>query len=520
MGVVNRAAAAVWNAWPRKQASDPSPGDDFWYEDVSRPNAAGVAVTPDIALKASALFTCVKFLAETIASMPPDVLRTLAGGGREPAPNHPLHELIHYQPNDTNTAVEFWEMTIMHGALRGTSYAEIVPGPRGPVDQLIPLHTDRVTPQRVRDGTWRFRVTNPHTGETRILLQEELLRIPGMSSDGLNGIRIVDVAAEAIGLGMAADQYAGRMFSNRLNVGGYLVHPSKISAEAQKNLIQRLMERFAGADNAHRPIVLQEGMDFKPATMTGRETQLLEARKWQVLEICRFFRIPPYMVGILDAPKANVEQQALDLVKYTLRPWVRRIEQACRRDLIVAKGIYVVKFNLGDLLRGDAAARAAYFGAALGSGGSPAWMTQNEVRVAEGMNPVDDPRADVLGVGTNPDTSAPMAIADNTAAARAGRLARKEIAAVRKNFMRLTDDANAFRDWVRAFYGGHVSSVMDILDIPKDAARAYCAFQSAAVLRANDVTTLLDRWDDTLAGEIAKTLEKHGDDDDHDAPAS
>lgn len=537
MGWMNDAAAAVWSLIPRRRAGDPGPGDDFWYADhPAGPNHAGIIVTPDIALKASAVYACVKVLAETIASLPFAMFREGADGSRAPAPDHPLDEIIRFQPNATQTAVEFWEMMVLHGALRGTSYAEIVPGARGAVDALVPLHTDRVTPERLADGSLRFKVTDPRTGAPRTLLQEEVFRVPGLSSDGIKGLRAVDLAAEAIGLGMAADAYAARVFSNNLNIGGYLIHPKALTIEAGKELIQRLMERFAGARNAHRPIVLQEGMQFKPATMTGREAQLIEARKWQILEICRYWRIPPYMLGVSEGqPKSNVEQQALDLVKYTLRPWVRRIEQAVRRDLITAKRMYVAKFNMDALLRGDSAARAAYFSKALGSGGSPAWMTVNEVRVREGLNKSDDPSADTLAVGTNPSNEAPSAralrltdgmprarrvwdetlreLADDTLEGRAARLVRKHVAAVRKAAMRHAGDPEAFEEWASAFFGGEVSSAMQALGLPRDVARAYCAGQRDAILSTRDLEALLQRWEDDGADEIADRLAGGNDDD-------
>jgi len=507
MGLLNRAVAAVWNVM------HPRAGDDFWYTPYGNGrNAAGVIITPDLALKASAVYACVKILAEIIGSLPCEVFRQRSDGGLEPARSHPLNEIVRWQPNDTQTAIDFWTMMMFHAALRGTAYAEIKPGARGAVDQLIPLHTDRVTPECLPDGSLRFKVSNPHTGEMRTLLQEEVFRIPGLSSDGIKGLRAVDIAAEAIGLGMAADSYAARVFSNKLNIGGFLVHPGKLSEEAQKNLIQRLMERFAGIDNAHRPIVLQEGLKFEKASMDAEQAQLLDARKWQKREVGTFWNIPPFMLGLDDA-QGNAEQQAYDLVKYTLRPWVERIEQAVRRDLIVAKGVYLVHFDLDAVLRGIAKDRADYLSKALGSGGSPAWMTQNEARIYEGLNPVDDPRADTLGVGTNPDTSTPASnmAADQATKARADRVVRKEIAAVRKAALRLAADPDGFRSWIKAFYGGHVSFVMETLGIAKGAAKVYCDFQRDTLLKANDTESTLDRWEANLAVEIAATLTKHGD---------
>ena len=531
MGWLNNAVDRIRSGFQRLAAS-PAPADDFWYTEYpSKSNAAGVIVTPDIALKAAAVYSCIKVLAETVASLPVAMFRETPDGGHVPAPNHPLDELIRYQPNRTQTAVEFWEMMMLHASVRGTGYAEIVPGPRGAVDQLLPLHAGRVVVETLPDKSLRFRVTDPRTGLQRVLLQEEVFRIPGLSSDGVQGLHAVDLAAEDIGLGMAADSYAARVFSNRLNIGGYLVHPGKLSNKAQRNLVKRLVERFAGIDNAHRPIVLQEGMDFKPATFGAKDSQLTEARKWQITLIAMRWRIPLYLLGI-EKSGGNAEQDALDFVKYTLRPWVRRIEQAIRRDLIIATRSFEAKFNMEALLRGDSKSRGEYFSKALGSGGSPAWMTPNEVRAIEGFNRSDQPEADRLGVGTNPKTDMPNANASGgiivpVATAMAARLwpqmlpdagmafpakgdderlVRRHVAAVRKAALRFAGDRKAFVKWAAVFFGGEVAAVARAFHIDKDTARAYCAGQEREVVKTKDINKLLARWDETGAAEIRAIL--------------
>lgn len=545
MGWLNDTVAAVWSLGQPGRAGQrvgdielPGDDDDHWYEPYAKKGASGIRVTPDIALKSSALFACVKFLAETMASLPFAVYRKLPDGGVLPAPEHPLDELIRYQPNKIQTAVEFWETVILHAALRGTGYAEIVPGPRGAVDQLISLHTDRVVPEWINDGTrvgyLRFKVTNPHTNVTRILLQEEVFRIPGLSSDGVTGLRAVDIAGEAIGIGMAADQYAARVFSNNLNIGGFLSSPKKMSPDAQRRLISRLMEKFASPANFHRPMILQDGITFEKASMKASEAQLLEARKWQISEIARFFRIPLHMLGVDDQTnRSTVEEQSINLVKYTIRPWARRIEQAVRRDLIIATRNYEVKFNLDALERGNLEARKNYWAAALGEGGNrPGWMSVNEVRIAEGLNPINEAWAWLVPQGKSDapapvavDTAATAAIApaetprieDNTPSARADRLARKENKAFGKALLRYAGEPDSMRDWIKAFYGGHVSCVMEILDLRKNEAKVYCDFQKKEALEANDWPALLERREETLAATIAAVLKKFGDDNGQDA---
>lgn len=535
MGWINNTVASVWSLGQRSQldrwAGDLTEAvredDDFWYSSLGVKTKAGVRVTADLALRASAVYSCIKVLAETMASLPMSVYRVLPGGDREEFNAHPIAELIRYQPNGIQTAAEFWETTVLHSALRGVGYAEIVPGARGAVDQLKSLHADRVTTEIIRDGTLRFKITDPFTGATRILLQEEMFRIPGLSSDGITGLRAVDLAADAIGLGMAADNYASRIFSNNLNMGGFLSSQKKMSPEAQKRLITKLVEMFAGGSNVGRPMILQDGIKYEKASMLASEAQLLEGRKWQLLEIARFWRIPPHMLGIDDTTnRSTVEEQSLNFVRYTIRPWARRICLAIRRDLIVAKGLYEVAFDFDDLEKGNLQARAEYLSKALGAGGSPPWLTQNEARQYEGWNRRSEPWADILPQGTNPGgaasgskqapaalaaSAAAPAIEDNSADARAGRIARKENTAVRKAAMRLAADPDGFRDWVKAFYGGHVSFVMDTLGISKDGAKAYCAHQRDEALAANDIDALISRREENLAAQISAVIKKYGD---------
>lgn len=535
MGLINQVGGAIWTAWHGARgllrAGTPDPSDDFWYADIGggARNHAGVVITPDIALKASAVYTCVATLAEVMASMPCEMFMRLADGGSRPAVNHPLDELIHYQPNDTQTAFEFWQMIVLHAALRGTGYAEIVPGPRGAVDRLLPIHAARVTTETLKDGSLRYRVTDPNGGPTRTLLQEEMFRVPGLTMNGVTGLKAVDVAAEDIGLGMAGDAYAARVFSNNLNIGGYLKHPKQLSTEAQKNLIQAFAEKLAGIRNAHRPIVLQEGMEFIQGSMVAKDAQLLEARTFQIKLIAMRWRIPLFMLG-LENVGAEAEQQVLAFVKFTLRPWAKRIEQAIRRDLIVARGTYFARFNMEALLRGDSKSRSEYFSKALGSGGSPAWMTQAEVRAVEGLNPIDDPRAYVLGVGTNPRTDQPAAVVieerrspralpapaldakteddkAQDAKTMAGRVVGKHIAATRKAVRRFANDREALNAWAKAFFGGEVHAVQAGLGLDKEAAKAFCDGLAAAVRNADDVNALLDDWQETGAAEIAALIE-------------
>ena len=506
MGLI---ATVIGGLFPR--ASTPGASDDFWYNDVSRGNSANVKVTPTTALQASALFTCVSFLAKTIASLPLRVFRE-TDAGRELTNDHPIGPLLRFQPNTWHTAVEFWETMVFHSVLRGRAYAEIIPGGQGAIGQLQPLHPDQVKVRKVGDNDFNFEVRDREGARPRILLREELFRVSGLMTNGIEGLETLGLAREAVALALAADSYAARVFSNRLNIGGFLIHPRKLSEDAHDNFVKALTRRFANVWNAHRPMVLQEGMKFERASMDLDKAQLLEARKHQALEIARYFHIPPQVVGILDdVNRSTAEQQAIELVKYTIRPLVKRFEQAIRRDLLLPGDDVVVKWILEGLLRGDSKARAEFYAKAIQWG----WMTRNEVRERENLNQMeglDDPLTPLnMFVGADPTSEAEAADGRpaqvSTTRQQAEALVRKEVAAIRKAAMRLASDPDAFRRWVQGFYGGHVSWVMEVLRIPKDAAKAYCSHQRQEVLAANDVEGLMTRWEDGLAGQIASTIE-------------
>ena len=211
-----------------------APDDDHWYGADGKVTTSGVKITPDMALKASGLYACVSILAKTMASLHLKMYKRLPEGGNEPAPYHPLDEIIRYQPNNIQTAAEFWETMMFHAVLRGNAYAEIIPGTRGSVDQLRSLHTDRVRVEYMKDHTLRFQVSDPVSGRTRVLLQEEVFRIPGLSSDGVTGLRAIDLVAESVGLGIAADRYASRIFSNAFNIGGFINNKTRKRPQEHK----------------------------------------------------------------------------------------------------------------------------------------------------------------------------------------------------------------------------------------------------------------------------------------------
>jgi len=353
-------------------------------------SSSGIVVNPMTAMQSSAVYACVKVLAESIAMLPCTLYTKGANGEREPAEDHALYPLLLYQPNEWQTSVEFWEMLVASLCLRGNGYAYV--NRTSSMMELLPLHPDMVAVTMNPGFNLSYRLTMPD-GSFRSLGPGDLFHVRGLTLNGWLGISPIAYAREAIGLALATEKFGGQLFRNGAKMGGVLQHPGKLSKEAY----DRIKESFdiaTSGENAHKTAVLEEGMKFEKVSMTADDAQFLATRKYQRSEIASIFRVPPHLIGDLEkATFSNIEQQALEFVTLTLMPWLRRIERAVRRDLLEPgeRADYSVRFNVSSLLRGDAAARAAYYHNGILDG----WLTRNEARRIESelgivLNPLDE----------------------------------------------------------------------------------------------------------------------------------
>lgn len=358
----------------------------FWglVSDSAR-SSTGLAVTPETAMRVSAVMACVRVLGETVASLPLHVYRRLPDG-KERATDHPLEKILNRQPNDWQTSFEFREMLMGHLTLRGNAYCEIIPGEAGSVTQLWPLHPDRVTVERLTNMRLRYAVRDG-SGEPRYLRQDQVFHVRNMTGDGVLGMTPITMAREAIGLAMATEQYGGSLFKNRAMPGVILEHPGRLRPEASAVIRESWEQIHAGPTNAHRTAVLDEGMKAHVLGMTSHDAEFLENRKFQVVEIARVFRVPPHMIGDLEkATFSNIEQQSIDFVVHTIRPWLVRWEQAIQRDLVADDENYFCEYNVDGLLRGDSISRGQYYNTMFNIGA----FSINDIRAKENLNPVPD----------------------------------------------------------------------------------------------------------------------------------
>ena len=350
---------------------------------------SGKAVTERSAMQMTAVYSCVRILAEAIAGLPLHLYHYNDSGGKEKAIDHPLYWLLHDEPNPEMSSFVFRETLMTHLLLWGNAYAQIIRNGKGEVVALYPLMPNKMTVDRDKDGKLYYQylkssdeaATMPNTSV--ILKPADVLHIPGLGFDGLVGYSPIAMAKNSIGMAIACEEYGARFFSNGAAPGGVLEHPGTV--KDPQRIRDSWNNSFMGTGNAHKVAVLEEGMKYTPIAISPNEAQFLETRKFQINEIARIFRVPPHMVGDLEKSSfSNIEQQSLEFVKYTLDPWVIRWEQSLARILFTddEKKRYFFKFNVEGLLRGDYQSRMNGYATARQNG----WMSTNDIRELENLD--------------------------------------------------------------------------------------------------------------------------------------
>src|SRR3990172_5495312 len=473
-----------------------SPGDDFWYTPFVRASYSGQTVTPETAMACSAVFAAVRAISEDVASLPLFIYQRRADGGKNRAPFHPLYDLLHNEPNRWQTAFEFREMMQGHVLLRGNAYAQIVQGPRGPVDQLVPLHPDRIKIDLSATGEIRYKVRRKD-GTEYTLLDDEMFHLRGLSSDGITGLSVIALARESVGLALAAESYGGRFFSRGASPSGVLSTDQKLSPEAAERMAADWQKKHAGVDNAHKVVVLEEGLKWQQIGMTSEDAQFLETRIHQVQDVARWFRIPPHKIGELSrATFTNIEHQAIEYVVDTVRPWCVRWEQRISADLILNTAAFFAQHNMDALLTGDTKSRYEAYGMGIRDG----WLSRNEVRVNDDRNPqpgLDEYLSPLnMGSGQKPNGQARL-----LALEAASRVIRRETAAVAKAAKRLASDDDGWRAWVEEFYTEHGAWAAVALCIPESLARQYAEAQRDELLACG--VRVAETWEERHGERLA-----------------
>lgn len=361
---------------PSTSLSNPAQWLTDWMG--GQPSASGISINRESSIRISAVYACVRVIAETAAGIPLHVLRERKSGRREKVTQHRVVDFFEFEPNEFMTPVVYRETKTGHAALLGNGYSLIDRNGRGEALGLLPLQPHMVEPQRM-DSKLVYKV------DGEFIPAKDILHIPALGYDGVRGYNPIELARQGLGLALATEEHGARLFGNGTRLSGVLEHPGKVTKEAADRLKSSWQAMYAGLGNAHRTAVLEEGMKFNTMTMNQDDAQFLETRKFQVSEIARMFRVPPHMIGDLErATFSNIEHQGLEFVKYTLMPWLIRWEQEIKRKLL-GRGDLYVKHNLAGLLRGDTKSRYEAYGRGIQDG----WLTRNEARDKEDLDPID-----------------------------------------------------------------------------------------------------------------------------------
>lgn len=469
--------------------SDRSPFGSFWFDTIARLTGSGIRVNAQTALQLSTVYACVKVLAESFAILPTVVYQIDDKGNRKPAPNHWL-VLLFKRPNDFQTSFQFREMILLHLALRGNFFAQIIANPRGQITALMPIHPDAIRIELLNNGSYRYLVSQSD-GSQKPFTRGEIWHIRGLSDDGIVGLNPIEVARENIGIGLAAQSYGSRFYQNDARPGGWIEFPGQFKDVDAKKVFRDNWQKLQGGKNKGKAAVLDMGMKYHELEINNADAQFIETRKYQIAEICRLFRVPLHKVQDLDrATNNNIEHVSLEFWTDTMLPWCERIEASIEFDLVFDDENIDIEFDFTRLLRGDSASRASYYHNGILDG----WLTRNEARRSENLPPLPGLDEPLRPLNMMPESDANATISNQSGKsitqqnqddaepvpdARllalttgiAGRIARKE----QSTLARLGSTTA-----IQQFYDSHVDYVAGSLSITRESAELYCQQQAIA----------------------------------------
>lgn len=344
--------------------------------------SSGATISESSAMGIVTVYACVRVLAESVASLPLILYRRLPGGGADRAPDHHLYPVFHDAPNPEMTSFVWRETVMQHLTTWGNSYNEIAFDSDRQM-QLWPLAPNRVE-VKWENGQRRYYYLS-RTGERKALAPGTVLHITGLSTNGLVGVPPIALQREALGLYQSLQDYGSNTMRNSARPAAVLEHPKTLSPGAIERLATQ-MDQLRGAGNAGKTVVMEEGLTLHEIGIPPKDAQYIEARKFQVREICRMFRVQPHMVQDLEqATFSNIEQQSIEFVRDTVRPWLVRIEQEVKKTLLPHDPDIYVEFLLDGLQRADSVPRAQ----ALQIQHQAGVLSDNEWRAIENRNPKD-----------------------------------------------------------------------------------------------------------------------------------
>ncbi|MDU1652731.1 MAG: phage portal protein [Leclercia adecarboxylata] len=355
----------------------------FWEEWFGT-SSSGKVVTADKAIQLSAVWACVRLLSESISTLPLKIYVRQPDGSRKPAADHPAYSVLCRRPNSEMTPSRFMLMVVASICLRGNAFIE-KKFIANRLVSLVPLLPQNMVVKRLDSGALEYTYTEK--GKERVIPVKNIMHIRGFGLDGVCGMMPMKTGRDVIGSAMAVEESAAKIFEQGLQSSGFLTAEQALSDE-QRERLRGYMASFTGSKNAGKIMVLEGGLKYQGVTMNPEDAQMLESRSFSIEEICRWFRVPPFMVGHTTKQSSwasSLEGMNLQFLTHTLRPLLVNIEQEIGRCLLDSDDEVFAEFSVEGLLRADSAGRAAYYTSALQNG----WMSRNDVRRLENMPPIE-----------------------------------------------------------------------------------------------------------------------------------
>lgn len=355
----------------------------FWEEWFGT-SSSGKVVTADKAIQLSAVWACVRLLSESISTLPLKIYVRQPDGSRKAATDHPAYSVLCRRPNSEMTPSRFMLMVVASICLRGNAFIE-KKFIANRLVSLVPLLPQNMVVKRLTTGALEYKYTE--NGNERVIPVKNIMHIRGFGLDGVCGMMPMKTGRDVIGAAMAVEESAAKIFEQGLQSSGFLSAENALSDE-QRERLRGYMAAFTGSKNAGKIMVLEGGLKYQGVTMNPEDAQMLESRSFSIEEICRWFRVPPFMVGHTTKQSSwasSLEGMNLQFLTHTLRPLLVNIEQEIVRCLLDSDDDVFAEFSVEGLLRADSAGRAAYYTSALQNG----WMSRNDVRRLENMPPIE-----------------------------------------------------------------------------------------------------------------------------------
>lgn len=401
MGTPRNITFAANGAPASELRSTPGNTSDFWYQIISGlKNGSGQSVSAEQAERLSPVYACVTAIAETVAMIPVNIFRQVDEHTKTPATGHYLWNILKRRPNKLMTAFQFFETLQRHLLYRGNAYCLIVENDKtGRIEELLPLHPNRVTPKVLNDSEVEYHYLRPD-GQTIAFSKRLIFHIANQSEDGIIGRSPIQAVADSVGFGLNLLEHGNALFANGARPDGVLKLEGNLrDKEAVDRLRSQWEEIHGGAANSGKIAVLEGGAAYEPIAMNMRDAQFIEARKFSQQEVAQIFRVPPHMIQDLErATFSNIEEQSINFVRYTIQPWLKRWEHAIETQLIPLRANDLfVRFQTNSLLRGDFKTRTEGYASAIQNG----YMSRDEVRNLEDMNPIPEGKGEEFLIPLN-----------------------------------------------------------------------------------------------------------------------